>query len=223
MTYVSNLQCLRDTILMRADLVHHAVRAGFCQRGRAWLCAFHKDRSPSASLHRGRIHCFACGRSWNVIDLEMQSRGCDFVAALRTLADEYRIPWPGRELSSAERSELAIERERDAGDLDSAQYWRAALLRQNEHLLSKFTGTLFFSFENKDEPRIHALTKSHIFLRDVSRTELLRTFRAARVAAPESVESLVSQGRDDDRHAREVTIAIIRLLEAASLSERSAA
>jgi hypothetical protein len=211
---------VRDDVLRLSDIEQHALHAGFRKRGRALHCAFHEDKNPSASLHKGRVHCFTCAKSWNPIDLTMQSHGCDFVTALRILADEYGIPWPGRDLISAARFE------RDAADLEATQYWRTALMHRIDGSLTDLKKLLQSAQEDDNEPeiselgeRIFALTDLERFLRKASRTELLHAFRNSQAHRPELVEELTPEGRADDQDAREITVCIIRLLETASLSQ----
>lgn len=219
------LGSLRDEVLARANISDCAARAGFRREGRAWLCAFHKDKNPSASIHRERIHCFTCGRSWNVIDLQMHLQGCDFVTALRTLASEYGIPWPGLDLSRAQKRELADQRERDAADINSAEFWRTALLRRTERELGIHKRLLFLAPEddNAAGERIRALTTLNLSLRRAPRADLLAAFRGARVRDPESVETLAEIGREDDRNARETTAIIVRMLEYTEQAQERAA
>ena len=55
----------RDQIkaLAEEDLLDLYLEHGGLQRGKALLCIFHEDSSPSASIHKGRFHCFGCGLS----------------------------------------------------------------------------------------------------------------------------------------------------------------
>jgi hypothetical protein len=160
----------------------------------------------------------------------MRTTGCDFVTALRSLADEYHIPWPSRQLSRAERDDLAAQRQRDVADLESATYWRTALLSRTDIWLTDFKAALLVAFEDSDEAEIaalgepiHGLTYLETFLRKVPRAELVKAFRSSRTHAPELVAGLIAEGRADDQNAREVTAAIVRVLEAAQLAQGSLA
>jgi len=221
------LQSVRRAIIERADITHHALRAGFRRKGRGWLCAFHPDRRPSASIHRGRVYCFTCGTHWNVVDLEMRTRGCDFITALRSLAEEYHIPWPHQQLSRAEQDDLAAKRERDIADLESAKYWRVALVHRIEAWLNDLKVDLMTAFEHGggavEVPgeRIRALTHLEAVLKHASRAELLRAFRSSRAHSPELVSGLIAEALSGDQGAREVAVGIISLLEAPPLSHGS--
>jgi hypothetical protein len=217
------LDYVRRTVIERADIVRHALRAGFRKYGRGWLCGFHEDRNPSASIRRGYIRCFTCGAHWNVIDLEMEVSGCNFVTALRSLADEYHIPWPSRQLSRAEQDELTAQRQRDTADLESAELWRVALLPCIDGWLRDLKVALVAALGRGDDDlevlgkRINSLTNLEAFLKHASRAELLKAFRNSRASTPALVAGLVAEGRADDQDARKATTVVIRLLEAASV------
>jgi hypothetical protein len=48
-------------------------------------CPFHEDRNPSASIKNNRLHCFACGKTWNPIDFLMEREGLKFQEAIHRL------------------------------------------------------------------------------------------------------------------------------------------
>jgi hypothetical protein len=58
-------------------------------------CAFHADETPSAHLYEDRIHCFGCGESRDVIDLEQLARSGTFTEALYRLAHRHGIQADG--------------------------------------------------------------------------------------------------------------------------------
>jgi hypothetical protein len=91
---------LRDRVQSAADLAACAESAGFRRIGRRWLCGFHDDSTPSASIHRGRIRCFACNESWDAIGLVMRSRSVGFREAVLILADELGIAPPTLDAAS---------------------------------------------------------------------------------------------------------------------------
>lgn len=103
----SGLQELKEEILRQVDVGDIAAQVGFKRVGRSWLCAFHADRHPSASIKNGRIRCFACNESWNAIDLVMKAHQVNFVDALKHLATAAGIPLPHS--SPAERKAIAAE------------------------------------------------------------------------------------------------------------------
>ena len=58
------------------------------------LCPFHKEKSPSFSVHpeRGYFHCFGCGKSGNSIDFIMDAENLTYGEARRYLATKLGIP-----------------------------------------------------------------------------------------------------------------------------------
>lgn len=56
------------------------------KRGAA-LCLWHDDTNPSLSWDkkRNRVHCFACDKDANAIDIIMTQDGCSFPAAVKKL------------------------------------------------------------------------------------------------------------------------------------------
>ncbi len=57
------------------------------------LCPFHKEKTPSFSVHDGKqiFKCFGCGKGGNVVHFIMLAEGLDYVGALRFLADRAGI------------------------------------------------------------------------------------------------------------------------------------
>ena len=51
----------------------------------------HEDKHPSASIEpkRGLLHCFACGKSYDLISLYMQDTGATFAEAINRLSAKY--------------------------------------------------------------------------------------------------------------------------------------
>jgi hypothetical protein len=121
----------RDEIKRRAepDFLTLFDEHGGRRRGKALLCPFHKDRNPSASMHRGRFYCFTCGLSLDVIEYLGRVRGEAFKDVLAYLAARYSVPLNDRNLTGAEKREYAQRRvaaEREARDVVG---WRDGLLR----------------------------------------------------------------------------------------------
>ncbi|HEX3661659.1 MAG TPA: DNA primase [Acidobacteriaceae bacterium] len=76
------------------------------------LCPFHKEKSPSFSVHAGRqfYHCFGCGQSGDVFSFIQKIENVPFPEAVRTVARKAGIPLPQREFASPE--EAAEHRQR---------------------------------------------------------------------------------------------------------------
>ncbi|HZZ37810.1 MAG TPA: DNA primase [Acidobacteriaceae bacterium] len=76
------------------------------------LCPFHKEKTPSFSVHAGRqfFHCFGCGQSGDVFSFVQKIENVPFPEAVRTVARKSGIPLPQREFTSPE--EAAEHRQR---------------------------------------------------------------------------------------------------------------
>src|SRR6516165_4859750 len=97
-------------------------------RGCALYCIFHDDRNPSASFHKGRFQCFACGLSLDVFAFIERAHGADFKGALSYLADRYVVNLNNRLLTPQEKRQYARERAAFDRDLSNAEYWRCAVM-----------------------------------------------------------------------------------------------
>jgi len=78
------------------------------------LCPFHKEKSPSFSVHAGRqfYHCFGCGQSGDVFSFVGKIENLSFPEAVRTVAQKCGIPLPKREFNSPEEAAEASLRRR---------------------------------------------------------------------------------------------------------------
>jgi len=70
------------------------------------LCPFHKEKSPSFSVHAVRqfYHCFGCGVSGDVFSFVGKIENVGFPEAVRIVAQKNGIPLPKREFSSPEEA-----------------------------------------------------------------------------------------------------------------------
>ena len=76
------------------------------------LCPFHKEKTPSFSVHAGRqfYHCFGCGQSGDVFSFVQKLENIGFPEAIRVVAQKCGIPLPKRDFASPE--EAAEHRQR---------------------------------------------------------------------------------------------------------------
>jgi DNA primase len=76
------------------------------------LCPFHKEKSPSFSVHAVRqfYHCFGCGVSGDVFSFVGKIENVGFPEAVRIVAGKCEIPLPKREFSSPEEAAEARQR-----------------------------------------------------------------------------------------------------------------
>lgn len=92
-------QELLEEIRMQNDIVD--VVGGYIplkQKGSSYfgLCPFHNEGTPSFSVIPDKqfYYCFGCGASGNVYSFIMQLENCDFVEAVKRLADRVHITLP---------------------------------------------------------------------------------------------------------------------------------
>ena len=85
-----------EDIISRNDLVDvineytHLARRGSGYMG---LCPFHREKTPSFSVHEGKqiFKCFGCGKGGNVVHFIMLAEGLDYRSALEFLANRVGI------------------------------------------------------------------------------------------------------------------------------------
>lgn len=82
-------------------LVGESVQLKRAGRRYTGLCPFHNEKTPSFSVDPERqfYYCFGCKKGGNAIDFVIERDRCDFMDALRTLAD-----WAGVQLPRFQRS-----------------------------------------------------------------------------------------------------------------------
>jgi len=99
-----------QTVKQQADIVK--VIEGYIRLRKAGaqnytgLCPFHKEKSPSFSVHATRqfYHCFGCGVSGDVFSFVEKIENVGFPEAVRIVAGKCGIPLPKREFSSPEEA-----------------------------------------------------------------------------------------------------------------------
>ena len=103
------------------------------------LCPFHKEKTPSFSVHAGRqfFNCFGCHEHGDVFTFVQKIENVGFSEAVRTVAQKAGIPLPKREFTSPE--EAAEHRQR--GKLlelhEVATAWFEEQLRSPEGALAR--------------------------------------------------------------------------------------
>src|SRR6478609_10825542 len=73
------------------------------------LCPFHKEKTPSFSVHATRqfFHCFGCGASGDVFAFVQKIENISFPEAVRQVAEKLHIPLPKVTYSSPEEARTA--------------------------------------------------------------------------------------------------------------------
>src|SRR5437868_6564182 len=84
------------------------------KRGKNYLanCPFHTEKTPSFNVNPAMqiFHCFGCKVGGDVFSFVMQIEHCDFVQAVKTVAEKLSIPVPQFE-PRADGGKAAQERE----------------------------------------------------------------------------------------------------------------
>jgi DNA primase len=98
------------------------------------LCPFHKEKSPSFSVHAVRqfYHCFGCQASGDVFSFVGKIENVGFPEAVRIVAQKVGIPLPKREFSSPEEAAGARMRAKLLELHEAATAWFEEQLRGPE-------------------------------------------------------------------------------------------
>jgi DNA primase len=150
----------RDEVRRRAedDFLNLYLEHGGAQRWKKQLrCLFHEDKTPSASIFKGRFHCFGCGINLDVFEFIQRIRGEDFMGALAFLAARYSVPLNSTTLNEAERREHArrwATAEAEAGELVEWKRLMLDTLREcrNIHLAAYHRAVQYIFRNGLDAP-----------------------------------------------------------------------
>ena len=132
-----------QTVKQQADIVK--VIEGYIRLRKAGaqnysgLCPFHKEKSPSFSVHAVRqfYHCFGCGASGDVFSFVGKIENVTFPEAVRVVAQKCGIPLPKREFSSPEEASEARLRSKLLDLHEAAAAWFEEQLRSPEGALAR--------------------------------------------------------------------------------------
>jgi DNA primase len=103
------------------------------------LCPFHKEKSPSFSVHAVRqfYHCFGCQASGDVFSFVAKIENVGFPEAVRIVAQKCGIPLPKREFSSPEQAAEARLRGKLLELHETATAWFEEQLRLPEGAVAR--------------------------------------------------------------------------------------
>jgi DNA primase len=132
-----------QTVKQQADIVK--VIEGYIRLRKAGatnftgLCPFHKEKSPSFSVHAVRqfYHCFGCGVSGDVFSFVGKMENVGFPEAVRIVAQKCGIPLPKREFSSPEEAAGARLRARLLDLHEAATAWFEEQIQGPEGALAR--------------------------------------------------------------------------------------
>ncbi|MGA3069153.1 MAG: DNA primase [Terracidiphilus sp.] len=103
------------------------------------LCPFHKEKSPSFSVHAVRqfYHCFGCQESGDVFSFVAKIENVTFPEAVRIVAQKCGIPLPKREFFSPEQAAEARLRTKLLELHEIAAAWFEEQLRSPEGAVAR--------------------------------------------------------------------------------------
>ena len=141
--YTGSVIDFSQTVKQQADIVK--VIEGYIRLRKAGaqnytgLCPFHKEKSPSFSVHAVRqfYHCFGCGVSGDVFSFVAKIENVTFPEAVRIVAGKCGIPLPKREFSSPEEAAGARMRAKLLELHETAAAWFEEQLRGPEGAVAR--------------------------------------------------------------------------------------
>jgi DNA primase len=103
------------------------------------LCPFHKEKTPSFSVHAVRqfYHCFGCQASGDVFSFVAKIENVPFPEAVRIVAGKCGIPLPKREFSSPEEAAGSRLRAKLLELHETATVWFEEQLRSPEGAVAR--------------------------------------------------------------------------------------
>ena len=137
------MQDFAQSVKQQADIVK--VIEGYIRLRKAGaqnysgLCPFHKEKTPSFSVHAVRqfYHCFGCGVSGDVFSFVGKIENVTFPEAVRIVAQKCGIPLPKQEYSSPEQAAEARLRGKLLDLHETAAAWFEEQLRGPEGALAR--------------------------------------------------------------------------------------
>lgn len=104
-----------DRVKQQADIVRVVgdyVRLKKSGQNFMGLCPFHSEKTPSFAVHPVRqiYHCFGCGVGGDIFSFVMAVERCEFLEAVRTVAEKCGIPVPKPRARTPEEREATEQR-----------------------------------------------------------------------------------------------------------------
>src|ERR1700727_2119745 len=132
-----------QTVKQQADIVK--VVEGYIRLRKAGaqkdtgLCPFHKEKSPSFSVHAVRqcYRCFGCHESGDVFSFVAKIENVTFPESVRIVAQKCGIPLPKREFSSPEEAAASRQRTKLLELHETATAWFEEQLRGPEGAVAR--------------------------------------------------------------------------------------
>lgn len=122
------VQAIKGMYSLQDALQEAGVKVG---RNKKALCLWHSDRSPSMHIYRDKVHCFACGRGGDAIDVYAASNGMETKDAVQALAARFGFQSgasPSVRRRWAVQQDQARKARQLAQDMEAAYYGLCSLL-----------------------------------------------------------------------------------------------
>ena len=133
----STVQAIKGLYSLQEALQEAGVKVG---RNKKALCLWHSDRSPSMHVYREKVHCFACGRGGDAIDVFAAANGLETKDAVRALAARFGfqsgVP-PGMQARIDRQRRRAQNEREEAQNIESAYWALCCLLHRLEESMSE--------------------------------------------------------------------------------------
>jgi len=141
--YIRPVSDFAQTVKQQADIVkviegYIRLRKSGAQNYQG-LCPFHKEKTPSFSVHAVRqfYHCFGCQASGDVFSFVAKIENVPFPEAVRIVAGKCGIPLPKKEFSSPEEAAGARLRAKLLELHETAAAWFEEQLRSPEGAVAR--------------------------------------------------------------------------------------
>jgi len=172
----------------QSDLRRLAEEAGFrLARGKTYHCALHRDRSPSAHLYEERMHCFSCGRGFDVIDLAAIIVRGSTAEAIRWLGDRYGV--------FADSARKALPRQTAAVSIN-AELFRVGFCWQLERYLDLLKQAWALDESSVEPDLIFRLTRLFTQCQRWTAYQTVLFYRALRIKRPLFVSECVAEAEE---------------------------
>jgi hypothetical protein len=164
------------------------------------MCPFHKEYTPSFTVHRDYFKCFGCGQSGDIFTFIQHMQRVDFPTAVRQLAARAGI--------DPDRPDPSYRRRRCGAEIlaRDAVWWQAGALL----LLGQIA-----ALTAEDE----VPGPSHAWLGRVRKArpdQLIAMYRRSLERDPAMARLLVRRGREDEEDALQVTHGLVGMLAEAA-------
>lgn len=107
----------KEEIIATTDMKSILIKYGVEVKRNVCKCMFHQDKHPSMKVFQDAVHCFVCGKQWNVFDVVMQLNYCDFNTAFDLLGGNEVETWA----TTVRKNKLVRERRQREFERQMAQ------------------------------------------------------------------------------------------------------